>query len=193
MRHPARRLDRVAATAGAAPDVRLGVGAGAGKPLMSEQVTFQLAEMMTAVTSRGTAAAASALGRPSAGKTGTTNDNTDAWFVGFTGRVLAAVWVGFDDPTTKLGPDGDGAHAALPLWMTAVRAAEGDRPRIALPAMPPPGWSARSSIARPGSSPPPTPAGSRRGFARAPHRRRFRANPARRRRISAPPHVSSKC
>jgi membrane carboxypeptidase/penicillin-binding protein len=41
--------------------------------------------------------------------------------------------VGFDDPTTKLGPDGDGAHAALPLWMTAVRAAEGDRPRVALP------------------------------------------------------------
>ena len=94
---------------------------------------------MAAVVDRGTAAAAASLGRPAAGKTGTTNDNTDAWFVGFTGRALAAVWIGFDDPTTKLGPTGDGAHAALPLWMRAIRAAEGDRPKIAVPGEPPSG------------------------------------------------------
>ena len=81
--------------------------------------------MMSAVVARGTASAAAALGRPAAGKTGTTNDNTDAWFVGFTGRELGAVWIGFDDPVTKLGTQGDGAHAALPLWMRAIRAAEG--------------------------------------------------------------------
>src|SRR5207249_4034964 len=88
---------------------------------------------------RGTASAASGLGRPAAGKTGTTNDNTDAWFVGFTGRVLATVWVGFDDPSHKLGTEGDGAHAALPLWMRAIRSAEGNRPNVAVPGPPPAG------------------------------------------------------
>jgi penicillin-binding protein 1A len=146
----AARLDRIAATAGADPDQRISADGG---QIVDPRVAFQLADMMTAVTTRGTAAAAGqppcraaeraapscGIGRPSAGKTGTTNDNTDAWFVGFTGRALAAVWIGFDDPITKLGPDGDGAHAALPLWMRAIRAAEGDRVKIPLPGPPPAG------------------------------------------------------
>ena len=140
----AHRLDRLAATAGADPAQR--IAATGGQPL-DERVAFQLADMMSAVVSRGTASAAAALGRPAAGKTGTTNDNTDAWFVGFTGRVLAAVWIGFDDPIHKLGPDGDGAHAALPLWMRAVRAAEGARPATAVPG-PPPGGLDRVVIDR---------------------------------------------
>jgi membrane carboxypeptidase/penicillin-binding protein len=127
---PARRLDRLAATAGADPDARIGATGG---QRLDERTAFQLADMMSAVVSRGTASAATALGRPAAGKTGTTNDNTDAWFVGFTGRALAAVWLGFDNPVTKLGAEGDGAHAALPLWMAAIRAAEGARPGVALP------------------------------------------------------------
>ncbi|MEO7730044.1 MAG: transglycosylase domain-containing protein, partial [Kofleriaceae bacterium] len=133
---PARRYDQLAATAGQDPDRR--VGASGGRPL-DERTAFQLTGMMAAVVSRGTASAAAALGRPAAGKTGTTNDNTDAWFVGFTGRVLAAVWVGFDNPIHKLGPEGDGAHAALPLWMRAVRDAEGERRPIAVPGLPPAG------------------------------------------------------
>jgi len=136
---PARRLDRIAATAataGALPDER--VGASGGR-LLDERVAFQLEDMMSAVVARGTASAAAQLGRPAAGKTGTTNDNTDAWFVGFTGRVLAAVWVGFDDPVHKLGAGGDGAHAALPLWMRAIRAAEGARPSAAVPGPAPDG------------------------------------------------------
>ena len=133
---PARRLDRLAATAGATPDDR--VGATGGREL-DERVAFQLADMMHAVVERGTASAAASLGRPAAGKTGTTNDNTDAWFVGFTGRVLGAVWVGFDDPVNKLGGEGDGAHAALPLWMQAIRAAEGTRPIVAVPGPAPDG------------------------------------------------------
>jgi len=132
----ARRLDRIAATAGADPGERIGA---AGGQLLDEQVAFQLEDMMTAVVERGTATRAAALGRPAAGKTGTTNDNTDAWFVGFTGRVLAAVWLGFDDPATKLGTEGDGAHAALPLWIQAVQAAERARPRVAVPGAPPAG------------------------------------------------------
>lgn len=133
---PDRRFDRIAALAGEDPDVR--VGADGGRRLQ-EPYAYQLADMMSAVTSRGTASAALALSRPTAGKTGTTNDNTDAWFIGFTGRVLAAVWLGFDDPSHKLGPEGEGAKAALPLWMRAIRAAEGARPSVAVPGSAPAG------------------------------------------------------
>ncbi len=139
-----RRFDRIAATAGADPAER--VGADGGR-LIDERVAFQLQDMMAAVVERGTAASASSLGRPAAGKTGTTNDNTDAWFVGFTGRVLGAVWIGFDDPRTKLGEHGDGAHAALPLWMRAITAAEGNRPVVAVPGAAPPGM-VRATIDR---------------------------------------------
>jgi len=141
---PARRLDRIAETAGADPSARI---AAEGGSLIDPVIAFQLADMMAAVVLRGTAAAAAALGRPAAGKTGTTNDNTDAWFIGFTGRALGAVWLGFDDPAHKLGPTGDGAHAALPLWMTAIRAAEGARPAVAVPG-PPPGGVERVAIDR---------------------------------------------
>jgi penicillin-binding protein 1A len=51
-----------------------------------------------------------------AGKTGTTNDNRDAWFVGYTPTVLTAVWVGYDTPKT-LGGKATGGHTALPIWM----------------------------------------------------------------------------
>ncbi len=128
------RLDRVVATAGLDPAERNGLESA---QLLQEPVAFQLTDMMHAVVERGTATAAKGLGRDAAGKTGTTNDNTDAWFVGFTGRALSAVWIGFDDPSTKLGHQGDGAHAALPLWMKAMRAAEGSRPSIELPGTPP--------------------------------------------------------
>ncbi len=140
----AHRFDRIAATAGLDPAER---NQTAGGRLIAEPIAFQLVDMMRAVVERGTAAAASKLGRPAAGKTGTTNDNTDAWFVGFTGRVLAAVWIGFDDPSIKLGRRGDGAHAALPLWLRAIRAAEAERPTVALPGEPPAGME-RASIDR---------------------------------------------
>jgi penicillin-binding protein 1A len=140
----ARRYDRFAALAGADPAERIDAEGGS---LLDEKIAFQLQDMMSAVVERGTAAAAARLGRPAAGKTGTTNDNTDAWFIGFTGRALAAVWVGFDDPSTKLGPTGDGARAALPLWMRAIRAAEGDRPEVPVPGDPPSGME-RATIDR---------------------------------------------
>ncbi|HVK74539.1 MAG TPA: transglycosylase domain-containing protein [Kofleriaceae bacterium] len=133
---PARRLDRLAAVAGRDPDQRVGAVGGA---LVDERTSFLIADLLTGVIQRGTATAARALGRPAAGKTGTTNDNSDAWFVGFTARVVAAVWVGHDDPAVKLGPKDDGAHAALPSWMRLVRAAEGDRPPGPVPGPPPPG------------------------------------------------------
>jgi len=131
---PARRFDRFAATAGTEPDARISADGG---QLVDERTAFQLQDMLVAVIARGTATAAGSLGRPAAGKTGTTNDNTDAWFVGFTGRALSAVWLGFDDPAHKLGREGDGRRAALPLWIRAIRSAEGSRPEVAIPGTPP--------------------------------------------------------
>lgn len=140
----ARRFDRFAATAGVDPAERVGASGG---QLLDEPTAFQLQDMMAAVVQRGTATRAATLGRPAAGKTGTTNDNTDAWFIGFTGRVLGAVWIGFDQPATKLGANGDGAHAALPLWLRAVRAAEGDSATVEVPGPAPAGME-RAAIDR---------------------------------------------
>ncbi|MDX2092159.1 MAG: transglycosylase domain-containing protein [Kofleriaceae bacterium] len=142
--HADERFDRLAETVGLDPDERI---SAAGGRLVDETTAFQLQDMLAAVVSRGTASAASSLGRPAAGKTGTTNDNTDAWFVGFTGRALAAVWLGFDDPVHKLGSEGDGRRAALPLWMQAIRLAEGQRPAAPIPGPPPDGME-RVSIDR---------------------------------------------
>lgn len=134
---PARRLDRVAALTGLPPDER--AGAPARGRLLEELVTFQLQRMLRAVVERGTATAARRAGRPVAGKTGTTNDNTDAWFVGYSHRLLGAVWLGHDDPRRALGPKADGAHAALPFWLDGLRALEGDRPAQPVVPEPPPG------------------------------------------------------
>ena len=65
----------------------------------------------------GTGQSAKALGRPVAGKTGTSSDYSDAWFVGYTPSILAGVWVGFDDKTS-LGKNETGARAALPIWIS---------------------------------------------------------------------------
>ncbi len=133
---PARRLDRLAAVAGRDPAVRAGATRG---QIVDARTAFVLRDLMTGVVQRGTATAARALDRPAAGKTGTTNRNGDAWFVGFTGRVTAAVWIGHDSPTHSLGPRADGAHVALPVWMRLIAAAEGSRPAEPVPGQPPPG------------------------------------------------------
>ena len=89
--------------------------------------SFLITNLMRGVIERGTGRRARALGRPAAGKTGTTNDQADAWFVGFTPEVLTGVWVGRDrhDP---IGPHETGAHAALPIWLTAMQAFHRNRP-----------------------------------------------------------------
>jgi penicillin-binding protein 1A len=61
--------------------------------------------------------------RPAGGKTGTTNDFTDAWFIGFTPQIVAGVWLGLDDPTETLGPGQSGAITALPIWAPFMKAA----------------------------------------------------------------------
>ena len=87
------------------------------KPIISEAVAYQMVSMLAEVVDAGTGAAARSLGVrfPVAGKTGTTDDFKDAWFVGFSTSVVAGVWVGFDQPAS-IGPDGYGARYALPIW-----------------------------------------------------------------------------
>jgi 1A family penicillin-binding protein len=92
------------------------------RPVDREQViepavAFQMTSMLRDVIDRGTGAPARALGvrGPVAGKTGTTDEYRDAWFVGFSSSVVAGVWVGFDQPAT-IGRDAYGARVALPIW-----------------------------------------------------------------------------
>jgi penicillin-binding protein 1A len=76
----------------------------------------------------GTAARAKALKRPIAGKTGTTNDYTDAWFVGYEPMMAAGVWVGFNEKKDSLGKGETGGRAALPIWMDFWKVATKDAP-----------------------------------------------------------------
>lgn len=97
--------------------------------VISPQVAFQMVSMLTDVVNRGTASAARSWGItfPAGGKTGTTNDFKDAWFVGFTTSVVAGVWVGFDQPRS-IGRDAYGSRYALPIWSDFMRRAARKRP-----------------------------------------------------------------
>lgn len=102
------------------------------RPKVTDTVPSDVARTMVAmledVVRFGTGVRAQALGRPSAGKTGTTNDFTDAWYIGFTPQITAGTWVGFDDPKTSLGPKETGARAALPIWLEFMQQASKGMP-----------------------------------------------------------------
>src|SRR5207302_8042219 len=95
--------------------------------VLSPQLAYKMNELLKGVLDRGTAAMARRWGftRPAAGKTGTTNDYKDAWFVGYTPDLLAVVWVGFDGQS-KLGLSG--AEAALPIWTEFMKNATANMP-----------------------------------------------------------------
>jgi penicillin-binding protein 1A len=96
--------------------------------VMRPEVAFLMTQVMTSVIQEGTArAAASQIHRPAAGKTGTTNAHRDAWFIGFTPELCAAVWVGFDD-MQKLGRGEQGARVALPIWIAFMKDALKNQP-----------------------------------------------------------------
>jgi penicillin-binding protein 1A len=84
--------------------------------VMESDTAFVMTHLLQEVVQYGTGWRARALGRPVGGKTGTTNDQKDAWFVGFTPTVVAGVWVGFDNER-ELGPQETGARAASPIWV----------------------------------------------------------------------------
>jgi penicillin-binding protein 1A len=106
------------------------------KQIADPASTFQLVTMMQGVVQRGTGYSVGlGLNHPIAGKTGTTQDFTDAWFAGFTDDLVTVVWVGYDNPTS-LGNNETGAAVAGPIWHNYMAFALKDRPVIQFP-MPP--------------------------------------------------------
>ncbi len=83
--------------------------------VVSPEVSYIITNLMQSVVTSGTGQRAKAVGRPVAGKTGTTNDMKDAWFVGFIPQLVTGVWVGFDQERS-LGSGGSGGQAAAPIW-----------------------------------------------------------------------------
>lgn len=102
------------------------------RDVMTPAEAYVLTSMMTSVVQDGTARRARSLRRSLAGKTGTSNDARDAWFVGYSPELVAGVWVGYDD-RRALGRRESGATSALPIWMDVMRVASEGRPRVAFP------------------------------------------------------------
>ncbi|MFQ6108410.1 MAG: penicillin-binding protein 1A [Candidatus Aminicenantales bacterium] len=85
--------------------------------VISPQMAYMMTYLLQGVIQRGTAAAASFLEKPLAGKTGTTDEYTDAWFIGFSPSLCAGVWVGHEKEKASIGERQSGAVAALPIWI----------------------------------------------------------------------------
>jgi len=92
--------------------------------VISVQTAYQMVSMLSDVVDRGTGVAVRRAGVdfPVAGKTGTTNEFKDAWFVGFSSNLVVGVWVGFDQPRT-IGAEGYGSRYAAPVWSDFMRRA----------------------------------------------------------------------
>jgi len=105
------------------------------KDAISSHTARVMISMLREVVLHGTAAAAAKMPLPLAGKTGTTNDFTDAWFVGFSPNLTCGVWVGYDEKKS-LGEKETGARAALPIWMQFMNAALAGKDAGEFPALP---------------------------------------------------------
>jgi penicillin-binding protein 1A len=104
--------------------------------VLDPRTAFQIVNIMTGVVLRGTGYVVHTVGKPLAGKTGTTNDERDAWFVGFSPDLAVGVYVGYDTPRT-LGRRGTGGLVAAPVFRDFMQAVIGDKP--AIPFRTPPG------------------------------------------------------
>jgi penicillin-binding protein 1A len=121
----------VPAPAATSPD-----GAPLAPRVVDAKIIYLIDSMMHDVTVRGTAHDLNAMGRSDlAGKTGTTNDETDAWFNGFTPKLVAIVWTGYDQPQS-LGHGEYGARVSVPIWMDFMRVALKGVPEMRLPRPP---------------------------------------------------------
>ena len=100
--------------------------------VISVETARTMMQLLEAVTRMGTGAAAAQLKHPLGGKTGTTNDFTDAWFIGFSPSVTCGTWIGYDN-RQSLGEKETGARAALPMWMDFMRAAIANKPNEKFP------------------------------------------------------------
>src|SRR5207253_9616344 len=99
-----------------------------GREAMAPETAYVITHMLRGVVERGTGQAAKVLNRPIAAKTGTTNDYSNAWFIGYTPRLATGVWVGYDRPRS-LGKDETGSRVAVPIWTTFMGRVLGDSPR----------------------------------------------------------------
>ena len=102
------------------------------REVISVDIAREMMVLLQAVVQHGTAAAASSMNHALGGKTGTTNDYTDAWFIGFSPSITCGTWIGFDD-RRSLGEKETGAKAALPTWMQFMKVALADRPNEQFP------------------------------------------------------------
>ncbi|MBI5886917.1 MAG: PBP1A family penicillin-binding protein [Deltaproteobacteria bacterium] len=97
-------------------------------PVISPQTAFIMTTLLQGVIENGTGQGAKALGRPAAGKTGTTNGLNDAWFMGYVPDLVAGAWIGYDDERQQLGHRETGARAALPIWLSFMKGAVKETP-----------------------------------------------------------------
>ena len=97
------------------------------RDVLTAAEAYMVTSLLSSVVEEGTGVRAKVLGRPAAGKTGTSNQARDAWFAGYTASTVAAVWVGYDDHR-PLGNKESGTRSALPIWIDVMRAAHGDAP-----------------------------------------------------------------
>jgi len=103
-----------------------------GREAVAPETAYVIAHMLRGVVERGTGQAAKVLGRPIAAKTGTTNDYSNAWFIGFTPRLATGVWVGYDRPRS-LGRDETGSRVAVPIWVSYMGKILADSPKEDFP------------------------------------------------------------
>jgi penicillin-binding protein 1A len=96
--------------------------------VISAKTAYLMTDLLQGVVREGTGTKARELKRPAAGKTGTTNELKDAWFIGYTPSVLTGVWVGYDDHTVSLGKGETGGHAACPIWVYFMKEYLKDKP-----------------------------------------------------------------
>jgi len=97
--------------------------------VLDPMTAYQITSMMEGVVQRGTATRVKALGRPVAGKTGTTNDEKDAWFIGFTPDLVAGVFIGYDEPT-PMGRGATGGQLAAPIFLDFMQEALEGKPAV---------------------------------------------------------------
>src|SRR5262245_55879370 len=100
--------------------------------VMTPEEAYLTTSLLRSVVENGTGQRAKALGRPVAGKTGTTNEAKDAWFVGYSTELVTGVWVGYDDPI-PLGWGEAGSATALPAWLAFMKAAHEGHPSTDFP------------------------------------------------------------
>jgi len=98
------------------------------KEAIDPTTAYLVTSLLKSVVLEGTGRGAQVLGKPIAGKTGTTNNYVDAWFMGFTPSIVTGVWVGYDNPKASLGDRETGARAALPIWVQVMAKALADKP-----------------------------------------------------------------